>query len=97
MEKLALGATERQASTTVISESIKTGMAPSIDSTKTVGLVSLPGMMSGLIFAGVSPTVAIRYQIVIMFMLISVTSISSILASYMAYRNFYNAQKQLMV
>lgn len=97
LEKLALGATERQASATVISESVKTGMAPSIDSTKTVGLVSLPGMMSGLIFAGVSPTVAIRYQIVIMFMLISVTSISSILASYMAYRNFYNEQKQLMV
>jgi len=95
LEKLALGANERQASATVIRESIKTGMAPSIDSTKTVGLVSLPGMMSGLIFAGVNPTVAIRYQIVIMFMLISANSISSILASYLAYRNFYNDQKQL--
>lgn len=52
LEKLALGADEKQASLSIIRESVKTGMSPSIDSTKTVGLVSLPGMMSGLIFAG---------------------------------------------
>jgi putative ABC transport system permease protein len=97
LEKLALGANEKQASMTIIRESVKTGMSPSIDSTKTVGLVSLPGMMSGLIFAGIEPTEAIRYQIVVMFMLIAVTSISSVIASYLAYRQFYNDRKQLLV
>lgn len=97
LEKLALGANEKQASMSIIRESVKTGMSPSIDSTKTVGLVSLPGMMSGLIFAGVDPTAAIRYQIVVMFMLISVTSIASFIASYLAYREYYNGRNQLII
>lgn len=97
LEKLALGANEKQASMSIIRESVKTGMTPSIDSTKTVGLVSLPGMMSGLIFAGVEPTEAIRYQIVVMFMLIAVTSISSVIASFLAYKQFYNENKQLIL
>ena len=70
LEKLALGANKKQASMSIVRESVKTGMAPSIDQTKTVGLVSLPGMMSGLVFAGIDPVQAIRYQIVVMFMLI---------------------------
>lgn len=97
LEKLTLGATEKQASMSVIRDSVKTGMSPSIDRTKTVGLVSLPGMMSGLIFAGVDPTDAIRYQIVVMFMLIGVTAIASFIASYLAYRQFYNNNRQLII
>lgn len=97
LEKLTLGATEKQAAMSVIRDSVKTGMSPSIDRTKTVGLVSLPGMMSGLIFAGVDPTEAIRYQIVVMFMLIGVTAISSFIASYLSYRQFFNNQKQLTI
>ncbi|EXJ23615.1 YbbM seven transmembrane helix protein [Alkalibacterium sp. AK22] len=97
LEKLALGANEKQASMSIIRESVKTGMSPSIDRTKTVGLVSLPGMMSGLIFAGIEPTEAIRYQIVVMFMLIGVTSIASFIASYLAYRQFFNDRSQLTV
>lgn len=97
LEKLTLGATEKQAAMSVIRNSVKTGMSPSIDRTKTVGLVSLPGMMSGLIFAGVDPTEAIRYQIVVMFMLIGVTAISSFIASYLSYRQFFNNQKQLTI
>lgn len=97
LEKLSLGATKKQASMSIVRESIKTGMVPSIDQTKTVGLVSLPGMMSGLIFAGVDPVQAIRYQLVVMFMLISVTAITSFIASYMAYREFFNERTQLLI
>ena len=79
----------------IVREAILTGMSPTIDSAKTVGLVSLPGMMSGLIFAGVNPVRAIRYQIMVTFMLLSATSLGSIIACYLAYRNFYNEQKQL--
>ena len=95
LERLALGANLKQASKAIVQNSIKTGMAPTIDSAKTVGLVSLPGMMSGLIFAGVDPTKAILYQIMVTFMLMAATSIGSVIACYLAYPRFYNADMQL--
>lgn len=95
LEKLALGANAKQASDTILRESIKTAMQPTIDSAKTVGLVSLPGMMSGLIFAGVDPVHAIKYQIMVTFMLLSTTSLGSIIAGYGAYKDYFNSQLQL--
>ena len=94
LEKLALGADLKDASRDILRDSIKTGMQPTIDSAKTVGLVSLPGMMSGLIFAGVDPVRAIKYQIMVTFMLMSATSIGSVLACYWACQGFYNERKQ---
>lgn len=96
LERLALGATAKQASIAIIRESIRTGMAPTIDSAKTMGLVSLPGMMSGLIFAGIDPVKAIMYQILVTFMLLSTTSLGSVIACYLAYRSFYNEREQLL-
>ena len=96
LEKLALGADLKDASRDILRDSIKTGMQPTIDSAKTVGIVSLPGMMSGLIFAGVDPVRAIKYQIMVTFMLMSATSIGSVLACYWAYKGFYNERKRLI-
>ncbi|GAB2024415.1 ABC transporter permease [Lactovum odontotermitis] len=90
LEKLALGATTKLASLSILRQSIKTAMQPTIDSAKTVGLVSLPGMMSGLIFAGVDPVYAIKYQIMVMFMLLSATSLGSVIAGNFAYRNYFD-------
>ncbi|HFI0173942.1 TPA: iron export ABC transporter permease subunit FetB [Streptococcus suis] len=95
LEKLSLGATVKLASQDILREAIKTGMQPTIDSAKTVGLVSLPGMMSGLIFAGVDPVHAIRYQIMVMFMLLSATSLASVIASYAAYKTYFTDKAQL--
>lgn len=95
LEKLALGANAKQSSNNILRESIKTAMQPTIDSAKTVGLVSLPGMMSGLIFAGVDPVHAIKYQIMVTFMLLSTTSLGSIIAGYGAYKDYFNEQLQL--
>ncbi|MGY0155585.1 iron efflux ABC transporter permease subunit FetB [Edwardsiella tarda] len=94
-EMLSLGASPKQASATIIRASIKAAMIPTVDSAKTVGLVSLPGMMSGLIFAGIDPVKAIRYQIMVTFMLLSTASLSTIIASYLAYAKFYTARDQL--
>ncbi|ACR69555.1 iron export ABC transporter permease subunit FetB [Edwardsiella ictaluri] len=94
-EMLSLGATPKQASAGIIRASIKAAMIPTVDSAKTVGLVSLPGMMSGLIFAGIDPVKAIRYQIMVTFMLISTASLSTIIAGYLAYARFYTARDQL--
>ncbi|WP_342630396.1 ABC transporter permease [Lactococcus lactis] len=95
LEKLALGASIKLASLSILQQSIRTGIQPTIDSAKTVGLVSLPGMMSGLIFAGVDPVHAIKYQIMVMFMLLSATSIGTVIAGYFSYKNYYNNHSQL--
>lgn len=94
--KLALGADILPSSKNIIRDSIKTGMLPTIDSAKTLGIVSLPGMMTGLILAGTSPVQAIKYQIMVTFMLLSTTSISSFIACYLSYRGFFNSRKQLL-
>ena len=95
--KLSLGADIMPSSIEIIRDSIKTGMLPTIDSAKTLGIVSLPGMMTGLILAGSSPMEAIKYQIMVTFMLLSTTSISSFIACYLSYRSFFNNRKQLIV
>ncbi len=94
--KLSLGADILPSSIEIIRDSIKTGMLPTIDSAKTLGIVSLPGMMTGLILAGSSPMEAIKYQIMVTFMLLSTTSISSFIACYLSYRSFFNSRKQLI-
>lgn len=94
--KLSLGADVLPSSIEIIRDSIKTGMLPTIDSAKTLGIVSLPGMMTGLILAGTSPVKAIKYQIMVTFMLLSTTSIASFIACYLAYKGFFNTRKQLI-
>lgn len=94
--KLSLGADILPSSIDIIRNSIRTGMIPTIDSAKTLGVVSLPGMMTGLILAGTSPILAVRYQIMVTFMLLSTTAISSFIACYLSYRTFFNIRKQLI-
>ena len=96
LEKLSLGAPVKAASMSILRRSIKTAMQPTIDSAKTVGLVSLPGMMSGLIFAGVDPVYAIKYQIMVTFMLLSATGLGAVIAGYLAHRNYFNKRAQLL-
>ncbi|HBI6864354.1 TPA: iron export ABC transporter permease subunit FetB [Enterobacter cloacae] len=95
-EKLSLGATPKVASAQLIRDSIRSSLIPTVDSAKTVGLVSLPGMMSGLIFAGIDPVKAIKYQIMVTFMLLATASLSTIVACYLTYRKFYNSRHQLV-
>lgn len=94
--KLSLGADILTSSREIIRDSIKTGMLPTIDSAKTLGIVALPGMMTGLILAGTSPVQAVKYQIMVTFMMLSTTSISSFIACYLSYANFFNKRKQLI-
>ena len=94
-EMLSLGASARLASASIVRDSIRAAMIPTVDAAKTVGLVSLPGMMSGLIFAGIDPVQAIKYQIMVTFMLLGTASLSTIVAGYLAARRFYTVRVQL--
>lgn len=97
VERLALGSRPSEAGKLIANEAVRTGMQPTIDSIRTYGLVSLPGMMSGLIMAGVDPVYAIKYQIVVAFTLLSATAIASMITSYLAVRRFFNAHWQLVL
>ncbi|WP_223067954.1 ABC transporter permease [Paenibacillus caui] len=91
---LSLGATPRQAIHELLKRSARSSMIPTIDGMKTVGLVQLPGMMTGMIVAGASPLEAVRYQILIMFAFSSSAALTSILLALMSYRLWFGTQGQ---
>lgn len=93
--KLSLGSDPHLASKEIIRDSIKLSIIPSIDSAKTLGIVSLPGMMTGLILAGASPFMAIKFQIMVTFMIVSSASCATMLATYFSYKHFFNERKQV--
>lgn len=76
---LALGATVGQAIRAAAKRSVRASMIPTIDGMKTIGLVQLPGMMTGMIVAGADPIEAVRYQILIMFVLASAAATTAML------------------
>ncbi|MEM7736599.1 MAG: iron export ABC transporter permease subunit FetB [Deinococcota bacterium] len=94
--KLALGATSREASLQQFRRALRSAMIPIIDSTKTVGLIKLPGAMTGMILAGASPLTAVRLQIIVMYMLIGATMFTALSAAYLSYRGFFNQQHQFV-
>ncbi|MED6335091.1 MAG: ABC transporter permease, partial [Planctomycetota bacterium] len=71
---LALGATRWEASRVVAGEAVRAGMVPILNSMTVVGLVTIPGMMTGQLLGGVSPLTAARYQILIMFLIAATTA-----------------------
>jgi putative ABC transport system permease protein len=92
---LALGATRWEAAYKPIQEALRTGMIPTINSMLVMGLVSLPGMMTGQILAGASPIDAVRYQIVIIFMIASGTALGTICVVLLTFRVLFNQEHQL--
>jgi putative ABC transport system permease protein len=92
---LALGAPSRLSAKNQIRTALSTGMTPMIDSTKTVGLIALPGAMTGMILAGSPPLEAVQLQIVVMFMLVGATAFASITATLLSYRQFFTKTHQL--
>lgn len=77
---LALGADPQRASREPARRALRAALIPTVNSLMVVGIVSLPGMMTGQILAGSSPLLAVRYQVVVMFMLASAVSLSAFLA-----------------
>lgn len=73
---LACGATRQEALQSFISEALQKSANPTLASMATIGLVSLPGMMTGQILSGSSPMIAIKYQIMIMVAIFSGTILS---------------------
>ncbi|XP_014495457.1 protein ALUMINUM SENSITIVE 3 [Vigna radiata var. radiata] len=92
---LALGATPREATQEQVKRAVILALSPVVDNTKTVGLISLPGAMTGLIMGGASPLEAIQLQIVVMNMLIGAATLSSIMVTYLCWPAFFTKAYQL--
>jgi putative ABC transport system permease protein len=95
--RLSLGANYREASEDIVRQAIKAGMIPSINSLMGVGIVFIPGMMTGQIVAGADPLAAVRYQIVVMLMLVASTTISTLIVVLLTRRRCFGAAQQLIL
>jgi putative ABC transport system permease protein len=92
---LALGASPRQSTQGLVRRAVRLAMVPIIDSTKTMGIVFLPGAMTGMILAGADPLDAVRLQVVVMFMLLAAVSVTATLVAWLAPGRLFTPQMQL--
>lgn len=83
-QRLLLGQTWQQASSDIRVGCMRTGMMPIINSMAAAGLVSLPGMMTGQILSGTDPVEAVKYQILIMFLITAGTGFGVICSIWMS-------------
>jgi putative ABC transport system permease protein len=94
---LSLGATSWEAAHDLIREALRTSMIPTLNSMLVMGIVSLPGMMTGQILAGVSPGEAVRYQIMMIFVIASGAALGATLVVILAFRALFNSRHQLLL
>lgn len=94
--RLCLGLSARQSFLPHRRSALRTALVPTIDATKVVGLISLPGAMTGLILAGVDPLIAIRYQIVVMYMLLAASALATLTAARLAERTLFDDAQRLV-
>ncbi|MDS0860714.1 iron export ABC transporter permease subunit FetB [Burkholderia pseudomultivorans] len=93
---LALGATRWEAAQDAARQAVRAGMLPTLNQMAVVGVVSLPGMMTGQVLAGQSPLQAVRYQIVIMFLIAAASALGTVGAVLMTYRRLFSADHRFL-
>jgi len=92
---LALGATARQAASGLVTRSLRSGMIPLVDSTKTTGVVFFPGTMVGMLIAGAEPFDAVRLQLILLWTLLGAVAMAALIAVSLGYRGFFTPAHQL--
>ncbi|WP_130863404.1 ABC transporter permease [Bacilliculturomica massiliensis] len=93
---LMLGATPKKASRRILQDAFDSALMPTINNMVGMGIVSLPGMMTGQILAGNSPLLATRYQIGVMLAISASVALASILLVEFGCRTFFNKRGQLV-
>jgi putative ABC transport system permease protein len=79
----------------LLRHSLRSGMIPLIDSTKTTGLIFFPGTMVGMLLAGATPINAVRLQLVLLYVLVGSVALAALTSVHVAYRNFFTREHQL--
>lgn len=93
--RLALGHSSRRAALPYIRSALKTALSPQIETTKGVGLVFLPGAMTGLILAGVDPVDAVKVQAAIMFLILGSVATTTAIVSFGTARRLFTPDHRL--
>jgi putative ABC transport system permease protein len=93
---LSLGLTAQQSFAREMRTAVRTALVPTVDSTRVVGLISLPGTMTGLIIAGVDPLQAIRYQLIVMYMLLAAWAVSALVTARAAQGALFDDAQRLV-
>lgn len=93
---LALGKSWRQAASDYIKAASTTGMISVLNFMKTVGIVALPGAMTGMILAGADPLKAVLLQIIVVYMLLMSNTLTAVVAVELTVRKFFTRQHQLL-
>lgn len=94
---LMLGATPKIAAKQIVDNAFDSAILPTINSMVGMGIVFLPGMMTGQILSGTSPVTAIEYQIAIMLGILGSVALTVILFVQLGYTTFFNDQSQLII
>ncbi len=92
---LSLGAAPRWAVHDALKDALQASLIPNVNAMMTVGVVQMPGVMTGQILAGIDPVIAVRYQIMIMYMWFSTATLANVLSLSMLYRQYFTARWQL--
>ncbi|HHS49748.1 MAG TPA: iron export ABC transporter permease subunit FetB [candidate division Zixibacteria bacterium] len=93
---LSLGSDVHTATLPAVRAAVKAGMLQVISTTMVVGLVHLPGMMTGQIIGGVEPSTAVRYQLIIMYILIATNALSALFSVILVRRLYFNERMHLI-
>ena len=93
--RLALGQRWQDALRETVRESVRVGLIPIINAMAAAGIVSLPGMMTGQILSGTAPVEAVKYQILIMFMIAAGTGFAILIASWLGARRLFDERQRL--
>ncbi|HWP96828.1 MAG TPA: iron export ABC transporter permease subunit FetB [Syntrophomonadaceae bacterium] len=93
---LCLGASPWEAVVSYIQKAVTAGMMPTINSLMVVGIVSLPGMMTGQILAGMNPLEAVRYQFVVQVMIAASVAIGCLLMVGLSFKKMFNQDMALV-
>jgi len=94
---LSLGGSIKQAIFPILKQSIRASLIPTIEGQRTIGLVQLPGMMTGQIIAGADPIQAVKFQLLIVFLIMSAATLTAIILGFLIYPNLFNHEQQLKV
>ncbi|MFF7710715.1 ABC transporter permease [Pseudomonas sp. NPDC007930] len=93
---LALGGSRWEAAQGPARQAVRAGMLPTLNQMSVVGIVSLPGMMTGQVLAGESPANAVRYQIVIMFLIAAASALGTVVAVLLTYRRLFSEDHRFL-
>jgi putative ABC transport system permease protein len=94
--RLALGLSSAEASRPHIRSALRTALIPQIETTKAVGLVVLPGAMTGLILAGAEPLDAVQVQAAVMFLVLGSVATTTVVVALGVRRRLFTPDHRLV-